>query len=342
MSYLNDVKAASNIHIPWRELSRKNVLITGATGLIGSCLVDVLMNHSNQDYHVYASGRNQDRAHILFHDYESSPYFHFLKHDVLNPLKTDICFHYIIAAASGANPVLYSTTPVDVMKSNFQGAGNLLEYGISHGIEKFLYVSSGDVYGEGDGRVFTEDYSGYVDPLSLRSCYTSSKRATETLCISYASQYGIDVRIARPCHTFGPHFSDSDTRVYAQFIRNVANHENIIMKSNGEQFRSWLYVVDCVSALLFILCNGERNAAYNIADESANISIKQLAEIIANIANKKVIIDSPSVNEKLGFNVVSRSVFSTDKIKALGWTIEGDFRDKIKASIEEYISFHGA
>lgn len=320
MAYIDDIHKAASVDLPWEKLSGKNVLVTGATGLIGSCVVDVLMNHEGQDYHVYASGRNEDRVKQHFSDYRKSKYFHFLKYDVTEPLQSDIDFHYIIAAASGANPVLYSTDPVGVMKGNFLGVDNLLAYGVKHSLEKFVYVSSGDVYGEGDGRVFTEEYSGYVNPLNLRSCYTSAKRATETLCISYAHQYGIDVSIARPCHTYGPHFTESDTRVYAQFIRNVLKGEDIVMKSTGEQFRSWCYVVDCANGIMHVLLKGANGEAYNIADENSNITIRELAEMIAEIGGKKVVIDLPSDVEKRGFNVVLKSVFSAEKLHALGWT----------------------
>lgn len=335
MAYIDDIKSAASVDLPWNKLSGKNILVTGATGLIGSCVVDVLMNHEGQDYHVYASGRNEERVKLHFSDYRKSSYFHFLKYDVIEPLQSDIDFHFIIAAASGANPVLYSTDPVGVMKGNFCGVDNLLAYGVKHNLEKFVYVSSGDVYGEGDGRVFTEDYSGYVNPLNLRSCYTSAKRATETLCISYAHQYGIGVSIVRPCHTYGPHFTESDTRVYAQFIRNVLRGEDIVMKSTGEQFRSWCYVVDCANGIMHVLLKGANGEAYNIADENSNVTIKELAEMIAEIGGKKVIIDIPSDVEKKGFNVVSKSVFSTKSLKKLGWYISETFKTKLINTIAE-------
>ena len=293
------------------------------------------MKRNNIDYHIYASGRDENRVKTLFSKYQDSKYFHFLKYDVTEPLKSTIDFHFIIAAASGANPTLYSTDPVGVMKANFNGVDNLLSYGTSHKLEKFVYISSGDVYGEGDGRVFTENYSGYVDPLNLRSCYTSAKRATETLCISYGHQYGIETVIARPCHTYGPHFTESDNRVYAQFIRNILRGEDILMKSKGEQYRSWCYVVDCASAILYILLKGENGQAYNIADENSNITIKELAEMIAEIGNKKVIIDLPSDIEKAGYSVVSKSVFSTDKLKGLGWKTYSNIKEQMKSTIQE-------
>lgn len=337
MAYIDDIKAVSRTELPWEKLSGKNILVTGATGLIGSCIVEVLMEHDGQDYHVYALGRNKGRINELFTDYVDSPYFHFLKHDVTKPLSTNIDFHFIIAAASGANPILYSTDPVGVMKANFYGVDNLLSYGVNHNLEKFVYISSGDVYGEGDGRVFTEEYSGYVDPLNLRSCYTSSKRATETLCVSYASQYGVDVCIARPCHTYGPHFTDSDTRVYAQFIRNVLKGEDIVMKSTGEQFRSWCYVVDCASGILYVLLKGVCGQAYNIADETSNVTIRELADMIAEIGEKKVIIEKASSTESIGYNQVQKSLFSTKKIESLGWTINGNMYEKMKKTIRESI-----
>lgn len=139
--------------------------------------------------------------------------------------------------------------------------------------------------------------------------------------------------IARPCHTYGPHFSEADNRVYAQFIRNVLAGQDIVMKSTGAQFRSWCYVVDCVSAMLHILLKGENGQAYNIADESSNISIKELAEMIAEIGGKKVVIDLPDNTEKAGFNIVTKSVFSTEKLESLGWQVLGTMKEKMESTI---------
>ncbi len=317
--YNKDILSVFKEKLPWNKLSGCNILITGATGLIGGCLVETLMLNPKRDYNVYALGRNKERASEQFKPFLNCSGFHFLKHDVTQPLEDDVCFDYIIHAASGAAPTEFSRRPVEVMKSNIFGVANLIDYGRRHGIKRFLYVSSGEVYGEGDGRVFTEDYSGFVDNISPRSCYPSSKRAAETLCVSYSSEYGVDVVIARPCHIYGPHFTESDNRVYAQFFRNVLRGENIVMKSSGEQYRSWCYVVDCVSALLYILLKGENCQAYNIADSKSNITIRELAEAIADLSNKKVVIDLPSSEEKSGYTVVTKAVFSTDKLEALGW-----------------------
>lgn len=331
MSYTDDIKQVASWNLPWSDLNGKNILVTGATGMICSTLVETLMSHEGQDYHVFASGRNETMVNTVFAKFVDSPYFHFLKYDVREPLDSDITFHIIIAGAGVASPQLYVTDPVSVMKSNFDGVDSLLSYGVNHGLEKFLYVSSGEIYGEGDGRVFTEDYSGYVNCATLRACYPSAKRATETLCIAYGHQYGIDVRIVRPCHIYGPNFNDSDKRVYAQFIRNILAGEDIVMKSTGTQYRSWCYVVDCVSALLHVLLKGENGQAYNIADETSNLTIKQLAELIAEIGGRKVIMELPSENEQAGYNIVSKSVFSTKKVKSLGWEIiSADMKRKIK------------
>lgn len=335
MAYIDNIKSLTAIDLPWDKLSGKNILITGATGMICSTLVEVLMSREGMDYHVYASGRNESKVKTVFARFVDCPNFHFIKYDVREPLDSNIVFHIIIAGAGVASPQLYASDPVSVMKSNFNGVDNLLSYGVNHGLEQFLYVSSGEIYGEGDGRVFTEDYSGYVNCATLRACYPSAKRATESLCVAYGHQYGIDVRIARPCHIYGPNFNDSDKRVYAQFIRNVLRGEDIVMKSTGAQFRSWCYVVDCASAMLHILLKGENGQAYNIADDSSNISIKELAEMIASIGGKKVVIDLPSDAEKAGYNVVTKSVFSTDKLEGLGWKVVGTMRDKMLATIEE-------
>lgn len=337
MTYKEDLLNIASLDLTWSKLSGCNILVTGATGLIGGCLVEALMLNPNKNYQVYASGRNEERARKRFAEFADDAAFHFVQYDVLEPLTSDVNFDYIIHAASNASPNFFATKPVEVIKSNIQGLSNLMEYGLSHGMKRMLYVSSGEVYGEGDGRVFTEDYSGYVNCTSPRSCYPSSKRAAETLCVSYVQEYGADVVIARPCHTYGPHFTEADNRVYAQFIRNVLRGEDIVMKSTGAQFRSWCYVVDCVSAMLHILLKGENGQAYNIADASSNISIKELAEMIAEIGGKKVVIDLPSDAEKAGFNVVTKSVFDTSKLSSLGWLVDGTMKEKMYRTLKSVV-----
>ncbi|MCD7923450.1 MAG: NAD-dependent epimerase/dehydratase family protein [Bacteroides sp.] len=319
MEYRNDVFNISFLDLPWDKLCGCNILITGATGLIGSCLVEALMLNPKKDYHIYATGRNEERARKRFAEFEKDASFHFVCYDVIHPLQTDIDYHYIIHAASNASPNFFSEKPVEVIKSNINGLDNLMVYGLNHNLKRFLFISSGEIYGEGDGQIFTENYSGYVDCISPRSCYPSSKRAAETLCVSYMAEYGVDAVIARPCHIYGPNFTESDNRVYAQFIRNVLQGENIVMKSHGEQFRSWCYVVDCASALLYILLKGECGQAYNIADDKSNISIRELAELVADIVECEVIMNIPMDMEKRGYNPVAKSIFSIAKLEALGW-----------------------
>jgi nucleoside-diphosphate-sugar epimerase len=332
-SYREDILQVFEADLPWEIFSGTNILITGATGLIGGTLVDVLMSNPRRDYCVYASGRNVKRAKERFGNYFGSESFHFVQYDVMSPLEGDKTFDYIIHAASNASPNAFFQSPVEIIKSNIYGVSNLMDYGISHGMKRFLYVSSGEVYGEGDGRVFDEEYSGYVDSMKARSCYPSSKRASETLCASYASEYGADVVIVRPCHIYGPHFTESDNRVYAQFVRNVLNGEDIVMRSTGEQFRSWCYAVDCVSALLYVLLKGVSGEAYNIADPASIFSIRQLAEMLAEIGHSKVVMEVASEMEKKGYNPVQKSVFSVDKLKYLGWKVSGSMMEKMAKTV---------
>lgn len=308
-----------------------NILITGATGLIGSCIVDELMK--NAGCHVYAAGRNLERAKTKFGTYFQSKRFHFLQYDVEKPLDGNVAFDYIIHAASNASPNFFALNPVGVIMSNIMGTKNLLDYGRTHGMKRFLYVSSGEVYGNGDVEEWKEDDSGYVDCMTMRSCYPTSKRAAETLCVAYMHQYNVDVVVARPCHTYGPGFTESDTRAFAQFVRNARKHENIVLKSKGEQYRSWLYVKDCVSAILTILLNGQNGEAYNVADKKSCITIRELAETIADIGGAKVVFEVPSDIEKQGFSVIRKAVFDISKLEALGWEPQYSLQDALMETI---------
>ena len=311
-----------------------NVLVTGATGLIGSCLVDLLMQYSL--CHVCAMGRNRQRAEQRFKAYADNPRFHFLQHDISTPLLCQEDFHYIIHAASNASPNFFQQSPVEVMKANLNGVCHLAEYGLKHQMKRMVYISSGEIYGEGDGNIFTEQSSGYIDILSPRACYPSSKRASETLCTSYAKEYGADIVIARLCHTYGPYFTEADNRVYAQFIRNVLKGEDIVMKSRGEQYRSWIYVVDCAAAILTLLTKGNSGEAYNVADESSNITIRQLAEKIAAISGQQVVME---ITDDGNTTPITKAVFSTHKIEQLGWKPQFSIDEGLQHTIQTQASY---
>lgn len=332
--YEDDLRLVFEKDLPWEVLSGRKVLVTGATGLIGGCLVDTLMQNPNIDYDVYASGRDESRARRRFGLFFDDPKFHFLVYDVLKPLECDINFDYIIHAASYADPKSFVEKPVEIIRANVDGIFHLMEYGLAHQMKRLLYVSSGEIYGEGNGNVLSEDYCGYIDCMKPRSCYPSSKRVAETLCVSYIEEYGADAVVARPCHVYGPNFTENDSRVYAQFIRNILSGSDIVMKSTGEQFRSWCYVVDCVSALLYILLKGEMGQAYNIADKTSSLTIKELAEMIAKIGGKKVETIVPPNSESKGYNVVSKSILSTEKLESLGWTVNGNMEEKLRKTIQ--------
>ena len=331
--YHDDIVRLFSHGLNLEPLRGKLILVVGATGLIGSCIIDVLMLNPGRCYHVIAAGRNRERAQRKFAAYWEDENFSFAQMDVTLPI--DECMSrqgsepmcgalsegvdYVIDAASNASPNFFRQKPVEVMKANFDGVAHLMEYGMAHGMKRMVYVSSGEIYGEGDGTPFDEKSSGYVDCASVRACYPSSKRAAETLCMAYGAEYGADVVIARLSHTYGPGFTSSDNRVYAQFIRNVLRGEDIVLKSKGEAYRSWLYVVDAAHAILRLLLDGERGNAYNVAHAASNISIRQLAELIAAKAHRKVVFYIPDDARQGNTTPITKATFCTSKLEALGW-----------------------
>lgn len=312
-------------------LNGKRVLITGATGLIGKA-VSLALTIANAGIDIYLASRNLTKVMASFADYRDRG-IRFIEHDVTMPLNSEIDFDYIIDCASPGYPKAFKEHPVDVIMANVAGVNNLLSYGVRHNLKKFVYVSSGEIYGEGDGNDFVESYSGYVNVSDVRSCYPSSKRAAESLCIAYASQYGIEVSIVRPCHTFGPNFTASDDRAYAQFFRNVLNGEDIVLKSPALQVRSWLYVADCAAAIIHVLVNGKNGEAYNISSKNITLAIRDFAETIAESANRKVVFDIPEGIDKNA--IISRGVLNPDKLYSIGWTPRFSIQEAIRNTLKQ-------
>ena len=162
-----------------------------------------------------------------------------------------------------------------------------------------------------------------MDILAVRSAYPMGKRAAETLCVGYASQYGVDVSIVRPGHIYGPTAQNSDNRVSSAFARQAAKGENIVMKSAGTQMRSYCHCIDCATATLAVLTRGQSGQAYNISNKNSIITIRQMAEMIARHASVELIMDLPSDAEKAAFNPMDNSSLNSEKLESLGW--QGQF-----------------
>ena len=322
-TYLEDLKSALDATLNKEKLKNSSVLITGASGLIGSFVVDMLLLYNREEdanIKVYATGRNIERLNERFSDVKSDNLI-FVEHDVNCEPKFDFEVDYIIHAASNAYPQAFVTDPVGTILSNVVGTQYLLDYAKEHSAKRFMFVSSGEVYGQADPGLtaFPENYSGYVDPTQSRSCYPASKRAAETLCVSYTQQYGLDTVIVRPCHTYGPNTTKNDNRASVQFVNSAVAGKDIVMRSRGTQLRSYCYIADCVSALLTVLLCGKSCEAYNIANPQARATIADFAEIVAKIAGTKVVFSEPDEAQKAEQTPITYAVLDSDKLCALGW-----------------------
>lgn len=301
-------------------LAGRAVLITGATGLIGSTLIDLLleMNKSaDAGIRVYAAGRSEEK---ILKRFGEDPLLTPVTYNALEPLDFDFAADDIIHTAGNASPEAYVRDPVGTMMGNIRGIQELLDYGLRCGAEKTVYISSSEVYGTGGtGAAFTEEQYGYVDILHPRSSYPMGKRAAETLCICYAKQYGSRVSIARPGHIYGPTASTRDRRVSSAFAWQAARGEALELKSAGTQMRSYCYCVDCASAVLQILLRGESGAAYNISNPDSVITIRRMAELLAQAGGVALTGHTPTEEEKAAFNPMDNSSLNSDKLLALGW-----------------------
>ena len=323
--YIEDVGLIANANLPWEKFQNKSILLSGATGLLGSFLVDVLMqkNVYGLNCTVYALGRSQQKAEKRFSKWFGNNHLVFLPCDVNLPLiEVPVAtVDYVLHLASNTHPMQYSIDPIGTITTNIIGLQNMLDFAFSHNARRFAYASSNEVYGEnrGDIDLFHESYCGYINSNTLRAGYPESKRCGEALCQAYKAQKGLDVVIPRFTRSYGPTMQLSDTKAISQFILNAINNIDIVLKSSGTQNYSYTYMADAVFGLLTIVLNGENGEAYNIADEKSNITLRELAEVIAREAGTKVILDTPSSVEAAGYSKATKALLDGKKLKDLGW-----------------------
>ncbi len=323
-------------------LKNSSIFITGSTGLLGSQLVlflDYLNQTCNYNIKIVALVRSKEKAERIFH--ETYNRVTCVYGDVLNLPKISEPIDYVIHGASITSSKAFVENPVEVIDIALNGTRNILNLARIKSVKSFVYLSSLEVYGtfsfEDGVKNVTEKDCGYIDSMSVRSSYSEGKRLCETLCKSYQSEYGLPIKVARLCQTFGCGVEYNDNRVFAQFARSIIEDKDIVLKTKGETVRNYCYTSDAVSGILTVLIKGKDGEAYNIANSSSTISIADMAALFCGLfkeSKSKVVFDIAEDTSKLGYNPVVKLQLDSSKLQSLGWQASISLSEAIKNLVE--------
>lgn len=337
--YLEDLENTINNVSNVNSLKNKSFFVSGASGLIGSFLVDTIMLlNKNFDYNirVIANGRNKEKLEKRFSEYlENDKFIEYIA-DINRKFSFGGKIDYIINCASNTHPKQYATDPIGTIMTNICGTENMLELA-SVKKAKFVFLSSVEIYGENKYNIgrFKEDDMGYINCNTMRAGYNEAKRTGEALCQSYKEQKKVNVVLVRLPRIYGSTVKKDDTKVSSQFINKALNGEDIILKSKGTQYFSYLYVADAVSGILEVMINGKNGEVYNLGNIKSEVHLKDLAEIIASLVNTKVIYDIPNEMENKGFSKATDARLDYSKISnELAWTPQYPIKDGLSRTLE--------
>lgn len=343
----DDLEYIANSDIDLEDLKDSTILVTGATGLIGSQIVKALLccnRTKNTNIRILALVRDLRKANYLYGPMLNDLNFELIHRDILKPLNINKNLDYIIHAASVTSSKDFVTKPVETIETIVIGTKNILELAKIKKVKGLVYLSSMEVFGitNTDLKSIKENDLGYIDILSVRSSYSESKRMAETLCISYKEEYKVPIKIARLAQTFGPGISYEENRIFAQIARNVINSEDIILHTNGESIGNYCYTRDSVIGILMLITRGKSGEAYIISNENSTISIKDMANMVAEkLTNNKisVVFDIPESSLAYGYAPNTTMRLNPNKMKSLGWkaeiSIEESFRRMISSMKEQ-------
>jgi nucleoside-diphosphate-sugar epimerase len=341
-----DIVRIASTNLPWEMLRSKTILITGGSGFLAAYLVKALLTIGKLhqlNLKVICLARRlrsvESRLSSCLKDRDLTV----ILHDISQPLPNNFPrADFIIHAASQASPKYYGVDPVGTLLANSSGTAFLLEYAVRSQAERFLFFSSGEVYGVplNTNQLISEQDYGYLDPMNVRSCYAESKRVGETMCVAWGQQHGLHTSVVRPFHTYGPGMALDDGRVFADFVADVVAKRDIVLKSDGLALRPFCYIADATIGFLTVLLKGGKAEAYNIANPEAEISIGDLAVLVANLFPERgvgVRIEMSTSSNSYLKSPISRSCPSIEKIKSLGWTPTISLKDGFRQTIQSYL-----
>lgn len=316
---VGDIKSFVSIYDSSLIRSDARILITGATGLVGSVLAKCLLA-LRKDIHLVCPVRSLCKVESIFPNCNDN--IEFVECNLvtfIDSLSANDKISYIIHCASPTNGKYIVENPVETYELAIDSTKALLKFAVRANVSSMVYVSSLEYYGQIFNDItVTEDMMGSIDRLSSRSSYPLGKQAAEYLCVAYALQYGVNVKIARLTQTFGAGVPENDNRVFAQFARSIINGEDIILHTEGKSAKPYCYTTDAISGILDILTKGEKGEAYNVANDETYISIRDLAEFLCTRFNPRVKVRVES-HPEMGYAPLTTLRLSSKKLRALGW-----------------------
>jgi UDP-glucuronate decarboxylase len=341
-----DMEKIGAADLPWEQFRNKTVMVSGGAGFLAAYLVQALLAIDaayQLDMHVVCVARSMTSVQTRLGHLLSNPSLSVVLHDVAQPTPADFPLaDFIVHAASQASPKHYGVDPVGTLLANTVGTQHLLVHAVRSKAQRFLFFSSGEVYGvplSTDHLVTEQDY-GYLDPMQVRSCYAESKRMGETMCCAWAQQYGLHASVVRPFHTYGPAMALDDGRVFADFVADVVASRDIVLKSDGLAQRPFCYIADATLGFLTVLLRGEKAQAYNIANPQTEISMRDLATSVAGLFPERgvgVRFDIPPASNAYLKSPIARSCPSIAKASALGWAPQTSVEDGFRRTIQSYL-----
>ena len=332
------------------RFSGKTVLLTGATGFLGTQFVHYFLN-LNQ------SGLLKQPCRLLAWDnfsrgipdwlagLQELPDFRVEKRDVIERAPFEHA-DFLIHAASIASPSYYRLHPIETMDANVQGLRNLLDDAVVRPVESFLYFSTSEIYGDPDPANIptAETYRGNVSCTGPRACYDESKRYGETLSVNFFQQHKVPVKTARPFNNYGPGLKITDKRVIPDFFRDILAGRNITLLSKGNATRTFCYVSDAITGYLLILLSDHSGEAFNIGTVEPEISMTDLAQLAIDVSGKDLSIEfkNSADPEYLTDNPQRRCPTIAKAQKLLGYSPKISLREGLRNTYEYYLDHSDA
>lgn len=325
------------------DIHDKTILVTGATGLVGSTLIKTLLEynrHMNINLKIIALGRNEEKMLTTFENYLQDESLKIFICDINSKIEILDDINYIVHTAAVTKSMILKDFPVETALTSILGTKNILELAKEKQVYSMVYLSSMEVYGTfGKSQIVNEEMLGYIDLKNVRNGYPESKRICEFLCNAYFKEYGVKVKSARLAQTFGAGVPLDDTRIFSTIARSVIQSKDIVLHTKGLSEANYCYISDTINGILTILIKGINGEVYNISNESCHTTICNMAEMVCEkIAEGKikVVFDIPEDVSSNGYAPDTKMKLSSEKLRKLGWKPQYNLEDSYKRLILSY------